>query len=56
VSALLEIILPVFLVIGAGYLAVKFKLFPETGVDGLMKFTQQFARSAPCCARFSTTH
>jgi len=46
VSALLEIILPVFLVIGAGYLAVKFKLFPETGVDGLMKFTQQFA--IPC--------
>ncbi len=45
-SALLEIILPVFLVIGAGYLAVKFKLFPESGVDGLMKFTQQFA--IPC--------
>ncbi len=45
-SALLEIILPVFLVIGAGYLAVKFKAFPDTGVDGLMKFTQHFA--IPC--------
>lgn len=45
-SALLEIILPVFLVIGAGYLAVRFKAFPTTGVDGLMKFTQHFA--IPC--------
>ena len=45
-SALIEIILPVFLVIGAGYLAVKLKAFPESGVDGLMKFTQHFA--IPC--------
>lgn len=45
-SALIEIILPVFLVIGGGYLAVKFKAFPESGVDGLMKFTQHFA--IPC--------
>lgn len=45
-SALLEIILPVFLVIGAGYVAVRLKAFPDTGVDGLMKFTQHFA--IPC--------
>ncbi|MEM7469941.1 MAG: AEC family transporter [Pseudomonadota bacterium] len=45
-SDLLAVILPVFLVIGAGYLAVKFKAFPETGVDGLMRFTQHFA--IPC--------
>ncbi len=45
-SALLEIILPVFLVIAAGYLAVKFKAFPDSGVDGLMRFTQGFA--IPC--------
>ncbi len=45
-SVLLEIILPVFLVIAGGYLAVKYKAFPTTGVDGLMKFTQQFA--IPC--------
>ncbi len=45
-SALLEVILPVFFVIGAGYLAVKLDLFSESGVDGLMKFTQHFA--IPC--------
>ncbi|MEM6408606.1 MAG: AEC family transporter [Pseudomonadota bacterium] len=43
---LLAVILPVFLVIGAGYLAVKTKTFPDSGVDGLMKFTQSFA--IPC--------
>lgn len=45
-QALIDVILPVFLVIGFGYLAVWFKLFPETGVDGLNKFTQNFA--IPC--------
>jgi len=46
VQALLDVILPVFLVIGSGYLAVRLKAFPESGVDGLMKFTQNFA--IPC--------
>jgi predicted permease len=46
VQALLEVILPVFLVIGAGYLAVRLKAFPEAGADALMKFTQSFA--IPC--------
>ncbi|QIE44861.1 AEC family transporter [Pseudohalocynthiibacter aestuariivivens] len=45
-QALLDVILPVFVVIGAGYLAVWLKWFPQTGVDGLMKFTQNFA--IPC--------
>lgn len=45
-QALLEVILPVFLVIGAGYVATGRGLFPEAGVDGLMKFTQGFA--IPC--------
>ncbi len=45
-QALLEVILPVFLVIGAGYLAVRLKAFPEAGADALMKFTQSFA--IPC--------
>lgn len=45
-QALLDVILPVFIVIGFGYLAVWRGLFPESGVDGLMKFTQQFA--IPC--------
>ena len=42
-QALLEVILPVFLVIGAGYLAVWRGWFSESGVDGLMNFTQHFA-------------
>jgi predicted permease len=45
-QALLDVILPVFLVIGAGYVAAARGLFPESGVDGLMKFTQGFA--IPC--------
>jgi predicted permease len=46
VQALIEVILPVFLVIGFGYLAVWRGWFSATGVDGLMIFTQKFA--IPC--------
>lgn len=46
IETLLDVTLPVFLVIGFGYLAVLLKLFPDSGVDGLMKFTQGFA--IPC--------
>ncbi len=42
-SALIEVILPVFLVIGFGYLAVWRGLFSDSAVDGLMTFTQNFA-------------
>ena len=45
-QALLDVILPVFVVIGFGYLAVWRGWFSEAGVDGLMKFTQHFA--IPC--------
>lgn len=45
-QALLEVILPVFLVMGFGYLAVWRGVFSDAGVDGLMKFTQNFA--IPC--------
>ncbi|PIL13647.1 hypothetical protein P775_27175 [Puniceibacterium antarcticum] len=45
-QALLDVILPVFLVIGFGYLASWRKLMPDSAVDGLMTFTQQFA--IPC--------
>lgn len=45
-QALIEVILPVFLVLGFGYVAVWQRLFPDSAVDGLMKFTQQFA--IPC--------
>lgn len=45
-GALGSVILPVFLVLGFGYLAVWRGLFSDAGVDGLMKFTQSFA--IPC--------
>ncbi len=45
-QALLDVILPVFLVIGFGYLAVRRGWFSPSGVDGLMTFTQRFA--IPC--------
>ncbi|MEQ5870197.1 AEC family transporter [Sagittula sp. NFXS13] len=45
-QALLDVILPVFLLIGAGYLAAWKGGFGESAVDGLMKFTQNFA--IPC--------
>ncbi|MEJ6391972.1 AEC family transporter [Gymnodinialimonas sp. 2305UL16-5] len=43
---LLAIVVPVFLVVGAGYLAVWRGLFKDSAVDGLMVFTQKFA--IPC--------
>lgn len=45
-QALLDVILPVFLVIGAGYLAAWRGYFTDAAVDSLMKFTQTFA--IPC--------
>lgn len=45
-TALIDVILPVFLVIGFGYAAVWRGYFSDSGVDGLMKFTQNFA--IPC--------
>ena len=45
-SALIEVILPVFLVMGFGYLANWRGWFSDAGVDGLMRFTQGFA--IPC--------
>ncbi len=45
-QALLDVILPVFVVIGFGYLSVWRGWFSDVGVDGLMKFTQNFA--IPC--------
>ncbi|WP_188788901.1 AEC family transporter [Salipiger pallidus] len=45
-QALIDIILPVFLVIGAGYLASWRGLLKDNAVDGLMGFTQTIA--IPC--------
>lgn len=42
-QALLDVILPVFLVIGFGYGAARAGWFPDTAVDGLMRFAQGFA-------------
>ncbi|MEH6390692.1 MAG: AEC family transporter [Sulfitobacter sp.] len=45
-QTLLDVILPVFLVIGFGYVAVWRGLFPVSGIDGVMRFAQSFA--IPC--------
>jgi len=45
-SALIDVILPVFLVIGFGYAAARSGLFGESAVDGIMRFAQNFA--VPC--------
>jgi malonate transporter and related proteins len=46
VNDLLDVILPVFLVIGFGYASARLGLFGETAVDGIMRFAQNFA--VPC--------
>ncbi len=45
-QALLDVILPVFLLIAFGYVAVWQRWLSDAGVDGLMRFTQNFA--IPC--------
>jgi malonate transporter len=45
-TALLDVILPVFILIGAGWLAAKRGIFTESVVDGVMSFSQNFA--VPC--------
>ena len=45
-NALFDVILPVFLVIGFGYLAARWGKLSEEAVDGLMKFAQTYA--IPC--------
>ncbi len=42
-TVLFDVILPVFLVIGFGYLVAWRKMFSEVAVDGLMRFAQNFA-------------
>lgn len=46
ILTLLIVVMPVFLVIGAGYAAVRAGLFSNAAVDGLMVFAQSFA--IPC--------
>lgn len=42
-SALFDVVLPVFLVLGFGYLAAWRGLFSDSAVDGVMRFAQNFA-------------
>ena len=42
-QALLDVILPVFLVIGLGYVAVWRDWINDSGIDGLTTFAQNFA-------------
>lgn len=42
-SALLDVILPVFLLIGAGYIAARFGALNSAAVDGIMTYAQSFA-------------
>ncbi len=42
-SALLDVILPVFLIIGFGYVAARRGLVSDTAVDALMRYAQNFA-------------
>ena len=53
-QSLIDVILPVFLVIGAGYAATQSGYFKEIHVDGLMKFTQGFA--IPCLLFLAIAH
>ncbi len=45
-QALIDVVLPVFLVIGGGYVSARLGYFTQTHIDGLMKFAQGFA--IPC--------
>jgi malonate transporter len=45
-QALLDVILPVFLILGAGFAAARAGLFDDGAIDGVMRFAQNFA--VPC--------
>ncbi|WP_158967812.1 AEC family transporter [Chachezhania sediminis] len=45
-QALIDVILPVFVVIGLGYAVARSRFLSETHIDGIMKFTQGFG--IPC--------
>ena len=42
-SALLDVILPVFVIIALGYAAARFGAISEGGFDGMMTYAQSFA-------------
>lgn len=44
--AVLNIVLPVFAIVGVGYLSVRYARFPQSGISGLINFVTNYA--APC--------
>lgn len=53
-QSLIDVILPVFVVIGAGYASTMSGYFKEIHIEGLMKFTQGFA--IPCLLFLAIAH
>ena len=53
VATLLTIVVPVFLIVGAGYLSVKTGFIPETLIDGVVRYAVSFA--VPCLLFLSMT-
>jgi len=49
--AIVNVIAPIFALIGLGYCAVRFKLFPASGIDSLIAFVNNFA--TPCLLFYS---
>lgn len=49
--AIVNVIAPIFALIGLGYAAVRFKLFPAAGIDSLIAFVNNFA--TPCLLFYS---
>jgi len=54
IQTLIDVILPVFLVIGAGYAATRAGYFTASHADGLMRFAQSFA--VPCLLFSAISH
>ena len=51
---LIDVVLPVFLIIGFGYAVARFGLFSDSAVDAIMRFSQNFA--IPCLLFRSIAH
>ena len=52
--AIFNVVIPVFMIIGLGYLAVRFRLYPSEGVRGLVAFVNNFL--TPCLLFQSMLH
>jgi predicted permease len=52
---LVNVILPVFAIIGVGYLAVRFRLFPGDGTKALVAFVNNFATPCLLCEAMLTS-